>query len=463
MSGVVGRFATPFVCLLTLGFSGCGYFELPAARNVVLISIDSLRADHLSAYGYRRQTSPNIDALAAEGVLVETAVSTTSWTLPSHASMLTGLYPQMHAVRTGRQRISSEAVLLSERLQANGFSTYGLVSGPYLGSKFGFAQGFDIYDDKTIHYRNVTSSHQGVTSPKLHRRLIEILDGLDPQNPFFLFVHYWDVHYDYTPPPPYDTLFDSEYDGPVTGENFIFDDAVAPDMAARDLQHVIALYDGEIALTDHYLGELFSELRQRGLYDDTLVVLTSDHGDEFFDHGEKGHGKNLYGSTLNIPLIFKLPGGRKAGRKLKGPVSLVDLPPTVLDAVGAEIPNGLNGSSLWLGLRDLGLPGFMQRGDDPFTRFLFADLAECCNAVMRGSWKYQRRDDGEGEELFATDRDPSEQSNVIAEGLQTGDQLRAALDSWQQRVAQAKEGLDGETAEIDDDLENTLRALGYLD
>lgn len=169
--------------------------------NVVLISIDSLRADHLGTYGYERETSPNIDALAAAGVVFENTVSSSTWTLPAHMSMLSSLNSRVHGVITDGKRLTDAATLVSEVFQRNGWRTAAVVGGPYLSRRFGFAQGFEVYDDETISFANQQVSHAGRTSLKTHQRALELLDDFGT-DPFFLFLHYWDVHYDYTPPTP---------------------------------------------------------------------------------------------------------------------------------------------------------------------------------------------------------------------------------------------------------------------
>ena len=314
-------------CVLGLVPISCA--PAPDRPHIVLISIDSLRPDRLGLYGHSRDTSPNLDQLASESVVFENAYSTTSWTLPSHVSMLTGLYPEVHGVIEGKQRVGEEALLLSEVLQPFGYQTLGVVAGPYLRTRFGFNQGWDDYDDYTIRIRGKRATTQGSVTPVQHRRIVEVLDSLEPR-PFFLFLHYWDVHYDYNPPEPWRSRFDPDYEGDLDVSFFTSNERIHPEMDPRDLHHVLSLYDGEIAFTDHYIGLLFDELRRRDLYEDTWIIVTSDHGDEFFEHGQKGHRANLFNTTLKVPLIIKFPDSRWGGRRVDEPVSLVDIYGTVL-------------------------------------------------------------------------------------------------------------------------------------
>jgi arylsulfatase A-like enzyme len=347
----------------------CGPAEKP---NFILISIDSLRADHVGAYGYSRATTPHIDALAEESIVFENAVSTTSWTLPAHISMLTSRFSEAHGVTAAGDSLADSAITLPEILQENGYATAAVVSGPFLNRRFGFSQGFDIYDDETVSFAEINDSHQGITSPLTHERALEILNHVAGE-PFFLFLHYWDVHYDYAPPPPFDEMFDPDYSGSVSGNGFIRNDEIHRGMDPRDLEHVVALYDGEIAFTDSYLGELFAELKRLELWDNTLIVLTSDHGDEFFEHGNKGHRNTLYGELLDVPLIVKLPQQRRSGERLGNLAGIVDIAPTMLEVAGLPPLAGANGESL-LNRMDGSLDRAGDNTEEPAGRVYFADV-----------------------------------------------------------------------------------------
>jgi arylsulfatase A-like enzyme len=339
---LAGISAAPFLFFLS---DAIGQEQPP---NVILISIDSLRADHLGCYGYPKPTSPNIDALANESVMFTNAISTTTWTLPAHISMLTSLYPEVHQVINDGNKLSDKAVVplnkggqgvvCAETMKEAGYLTAGFVSGPYLSSKFGYNQGFDLYDDYTINYSSNEESHRGITSPKIHQQVTKWLEQ-NYCSPLFLFIHYWDVHYDYTPPPPFDTMFDPDYTGTITGQDYEGNELINPQMPERDLEHIIALYDGEIAFTDSYIGKLMTYLKELDIYENTMVILTSDHGDEFFEHVCKGHRNNLFDETLKVPLIIKFPSGKEnpfaslspSRTRINQQVSIIDIVPTFLD------------------------------------------------------------------------------------------------------------------------------------
>lgn len=372
---VAGGAAAVAVCALGLGWSLGGSADAAAGTtsgdakplapgyNVVLISIDSLRADHLGSYGYDRDTSPAIDTLAEQGVRFGRAASVTSWTLPSHMSLLTGRSMLGHGVVTDDRSLTTDVPTLAEQFSKLGYQTHAIVSAPYLNSRYGFARGFDQYDDKTIYFETNEDSYKSVTGPRLVDTAISFVEARASASPFFLFLHFWDAHYDYAPTPPYDTMFDPDYEGDVTGENFYFDRSINPDMNPRDLEHILALYDGEIRLIDDQIARLRTALAAKGLADNTVFVVTADHGDEFFEHGEKGHHRTLYEEVLWIPLVVNVPGTRRDRSVIDEQVSLIDIAPTLLSLVGGEPLEGVEGrdlSPLWTGKPSAARPAYAE-------------------------------------------------------------------------------------------------------
>jgi arylsulfatase A-like enzyme len=426
--------------------------------NVILVSIDSLRADHLGSYGYGRDTSPNIDALAAEGVLFERATAQAPWTLPSHASMLTSLYSRTHQADDPRKRLPGTQPTLASTLRESGHSTHAIVSGTFMWAHFGLAKGFDSYDDSIIQSSH-QANHEAITSPEIHQRVRGLLDR--EEEPFFFFLHYWDVHYDFVPPPPYDTLFDPDYEGSIDSSQFIQNPAIRPEMDPRDLQHVIALYDGEVAWVDSWLGKLVNELKERGLYDRTVIVLTSDHGDEFFEHGEKGHQHSLYEELLHVPLIIRIPGLAE-GKRIAERVELIDIMPTLLELTGAPAAPGMQGRSL--------LP--LIRGEPWVARASFAETTKGRKnrleseksqiwAVYKGEQKLILFDaDRYPAELFDLSKDGGEQRNLSAGEAEMRRALAGDLERWLQRTPTSPGAAAGE---LDDAMRRQLEALGYLD
>ena len=331
--------------------ASCGS-EVPQPRGVLLISIDSLRADHLSCYGYQSATAPGIDTspvidarLAAEGTLFDAAISTTSWTVPAHMAMLSGQPDRVHGVIEPTSRLPQGRTLLAQTFQGAGWQTAGFYSGPNLDPWFGFGRGFDTYVDCTS--VGVDASKFGATDAEGRRALREMEEaghrghtgpqvadefeawlGATNDAPFFAFVHLWDVHYAYEPPPEFD-VFNPGYTGAQKGVGV--PQLKLDGMDPADAAHIVALYDGEIRFTDHTVGRLLDALEARGLLDDTLVILTSDHGEEFGEHGRFGHNKTLYDEVVHVPLILRWPGQVPANARVAEQVSLVGLAPTILE------------------------------------------------------------------------------------------------------------------------------------
>ena len=319
-----------------------------ARPNVLLVSIDSLRADHVGAYGHAKDTTPTIDALARDGALCEWAITSAPWTIPAHATLLSGLPPEVHGVTSYTRRLAPEAVTLAEALHDAGWDTAAFVSGPTVSARHGFDQGFASFDE-TVADQLGGKAHQGATSPAvvaLVEKFLQRWSDDGRERPFFVFLHLWDVHYDYTPPPPYDRMFDPGYEGDLTADDYLRNPRIRRGMDARDLDHVRALYDGEIRFTDDHLGKVVARLRALGVLDDTIVVVTSDHGDEFFEHGLKGHAVSVFDEVLHVPLVIRYPRRVAAGLRVTPQVRLMDVPATILGLAGVRAPQGFGAPGL---------------------------------------------------------------------------------------------------------------------
>ena len=373
------------LCLAALLVVGVGCSEPVRDRpNVILISLDTLRADRLSCYGHERETSPRLDAFAREGVLCEEAVSTSSWTLPSHWSMLTGLPISVHGVcdeqlwnrrpAEGELVLPSRGRFLSEELSDAGYDTAGFYSWIYLEEKFGLGPGFDVYErhglfgwdhprikaradaarlledpaEQAAVGRALQAEHPELfdigrpTAPEVVDRSLEWLRAEvaeDDGQPLFLFMHLFDVHDPYTPPAPYYEKFDPDYEGPIDGREITGEKSlVHKDMPARDLEHLLALYDGGISWIDSEVGRVLDALDELGLAEDTLVIISSDHGEEFFEHGRKTHRKQLHRESVHVPLMMRWPGQLPEDVRIAGPTGIVDIAPTILSAAGLPAP-----------------------------------------------------------------------------------------------------------------------------
>jgi arylsulfatase A-like enzyme len=379
----------------------------PATRqslNVILISIDSLRADHVGAYGYGKPTTPAFDAFAASGVLFENSYATSPWTLPSHASMLTGLYPDAHFAYNNDSYLSDNLDLAGERFAAGGYDTHAIVCAPFLREVYNLDQGFRNYDDD-IARTGRPDVREIKTSAKVTKKAINYLKRrvADPQ-PFFLLLHYWDVHYDYNPPDDYAAMFDPDYRGDIDGMHISKRKDIVAGMNPRDLQHLVALYDGEIRYTDDHLAKLLAYLEESGLAKDTAIIITSDHGEEFLEHGSTGHTFTCFEELVRVPLAMRVPGVTQPGARFAQRVENVDLFPTMLAM--ADLPaagHKLHGFDLLALIRD---------GRAPEREAIF------CETRMGRRWGW-RTENGIWRSLLAADntkvhvfREPKKKTEV---------------------------------------------------
>ncbi len=404
--------------------------------NVIIIGIDTLRPDHMGCYGYQREVSPNIDELANRGVLFEDVVSQSPWTLPSFATALTSLYPTQHGAGSLEThsggaygtRLSTSFPPLAMMLLKRGYSTGAVINAPALAPELGVDRGFESY----------------LTVPRWKKRRADettrdVLAWIDAnrEGPFFMFAHYFDPHLDYEPPPPYDEAFDTGYTGTIGGvftrETYgKMEDVLTrkddPE-AEREWDHVRALYDGEILFTDKAVGALLEGLEQRGLSDNTLIVLMGDHGEEFFDHGGFEHGHTLYDELIKVPLMFSLPGRLPEGKRIEDQVRTLDLLPTVLDILGIRAWTHLEGVSLMPLITG---KGELEHGGAHLLPAGFA-YTECMlygtekKSVTAYPWKLIYDTVTREECLFDLAHDPKELKNVVSEDPATRDLLEEVL------------------------------------
>ncbi len=448
--------------------SGVGGKPLAGLPNIVLITVESLRADHVRGYGYDRPTTPNIDALATVGVTFTDAHAVTSWTLPSHTSLFTGLYPGGHQVITHLQRLHDSCSTVAEVLRDRGYQTAAVVSGPFLRRTYNLHQGFELYEESPAAYAN-SEAHDDITNPRMEQAITRFLrEQRDPRRPFFLFAYFWDPHYDYIPPPPFDRAFLPEDAQALDLTRYETSDTVNPNITPAQLAYVVSQYDGEIACTDATLGRLWELLRSLDSWDDTAIILTADHGEEFFERGEKGHQHNLHVESVRVLLVLKLPGPARVGSRDARLVSLIDVMPTIAELADARLTGPVQGRSL------LGLP---RTNDQPIFFELTTtwsipsadggtgptNLSEHSTAVRRGRHKYIVRDLPARKLLYDVVADPSEQSPLDDSAGPMVDDLAVLLDRFGQdmRLIAAKVGA-AESVSLTPQEEERLRALGYI-
>jgi arylsulfatase A-like enzyme len=397
-----------WVVLAGLLLSGCAPEE--KVSGIVLISIDTLRADHLGCYGYSRETSPFLDQLAARGARFEQAISPSSWTLPSHASMLTGLYPSSHRAVDATSSIAPSAVTVAELLQGEGFATGAVVTSWFVSANYGFHRGFDWFQDldQTPHEK----ADETVDARQVIDLAAEWLEARADQR-FFLFLHLYDTHYAYNPPHPYRDLFATDYKGPRRKYRRYKHYKRKPPTAER-LAFEMSMYDGEIRYVDDQLARLYGILDGLGLQENTVIMVTSDHGEEFGERGSWGHGHTLFEEQVHVPLLVTGPG-IEGQQTIAAQVGLVDLPPTLLELVGLPSPEGMHGRSLAPLLRGQVAESRSAAANSRPALLETSRFDTNLIGLRRRGWKLLL-DFGTGQEsLFDLPTDPGEKQNLAAD------------------------------------------------
>jgi arylsulfatase A-like enzyme len=443
--------------------AACGRSRAPP--NVILVSIDTLRADHLGCYGYGEPTSPWIDGLASRGVLFTRAFSQASWTLPSHASMLTSRYPSSHGVETPNRTLPDSIPLLSEVLAENGYSTAAFVTWVFVSKEYGFARGFDTFTEllPPKDARGAGTKHS-VKAADFADMVGEWAHEV-PTEPFFLFLHLFDPHLSYSPPLSDARLFDPDVEDTKHGNYGAVKPFIkglnpeGPTMPATEVERVAALYDGEIHYTDTQLGRLFGVLEDAGLMDDTLVVLTSDHGEELGEHGSmEGHQWTVYEETTHVPLLIRLPDEGPAGLELDPIVQSIDIAPTILDVLGIDPPSGFQGRSLLPAIRGEALderPAFSSTrrfGRKDSVRTDRYKLILTHPSPRRGGPTEQQL------ELYDLAQDPGEQTNVYEDFSGPGPKLLQVL---RDRLASERRAASAKRPDLSAESQRRLQSLGY--
>jgi arylsulfatase A-like enzyme len=422
-----------------------------APRGVLLVALDTLRADHLGLYGYGRDTSPEIDRFARGAVVFQRALSSSPNTPPAMASLLTSLYPGRHGFTGNGDRLPSELPTLAEAMAAHGHRTGAFVDGGYLRERFGLGRGFEVYDDAA----------GGIA--RIWPRARAWLEAEDDR-PFFLFLHCYDIHAPYAPPPPFRGMF---HERPYTGDfvpTLANLDAVFRGERSLDdeaMAHIRARYDEGIRYTDDRLGAILRELEAGGVLSDTLVVITSDHGEEFGEHGSVLHWQLYHGPNLRVPLVVRMPGARDAEpRRVERTVQLIDLAPTILDLVGAPPLAGAQGRSLAPLLRRASAvsPAADAPGEASAYAWWSDPQALPLRSVVRGRHQllFSEAAPG-GEQLFDVVADPLAQVDLA--GSQPGRVAEMRADAM--RVMRANRGDPAPREDLDAETREALRALGY--
>ena len=457
-----------FACLMIAVSANA---EGPGPPNVLLLTVDTLRADHLGAYGSKDARTPNMDELAAEGMLFERASTPMPLTRPAHFSIFTSLYPREHGVLNNTMNLPAANETLAERLRDAGYRTGAFVAVRLLSEEAGAAQGFATF-------RGVEANRNHRNARKVVTEALDWLREQPKQTPFFLWVHLFDPHLPYRPPPKFQRGLDPQLAHELPGLSWDRLIRIAKshegDIPSKVLQHALSLYRGEVEFTDHWVGQLLTGVeRVRGL-EDTIVAFTADHG-ECFDHGVYfEHADCLYEGAIRIPMILRHPASFPAGRRWRGRVSSIDLAPTLLKAAGLSVPEQFSGRAIQDLVeddeRDVLLQYPFYEKEDARQRILKLEVIQSVAGeplvptvldqekvgLVGRHWKYLRSQNDE--KLYDHRSDPAEEKNLSGSREQIRSDLDGKLDALLDRHALTV--LDPE--QINPQLRATLEALGYL-
>lgn len=423
-----------FIILITAGlvlFDNLRDTSPKKIDNVILISLDTFRADFLSCYGYPRNTTPNIDAIAAKGILFENVISPVPMTLPSHTSMFTGMIPPAHGVHDNMLYKADESLLtLAEILKANGFATAAVLAAEVLDPSFGLDQGFDDYYAPKV----LTAADVQRPGNEINHIAMDWLDKHKDER-FFLFLHYFDTHYPYTPPEPFKSSFLTDPQADVSSPEYIRD-----------------LYAAEAAFADHCIGQIVNKLKKLKLYDSSLIVIVGDHGEMLHEHGELTHAYWIYQSAIKVPLIIKLPGRKKA-KRITRIAGIIDVVPTVCSLLGIEPPSNIQGYDL--------TPYF---DDQPAgERFLYCESLTATKyqgnsllGVVSDNYKYIQTT---RPELYDIVNDPAESNNLASDKPQLA---RIMQDRLKRILEDTHSTPKTNQAQFSQGIRDNLESLGYV-
>jgi len=448
-----------------------------AQPNLVLIVIDTLRADHLGTYGYERATSPHIDGLAKRGLVFAHALAVSSWTKPSVASLFTSRYPSEHGAISFERDLPSTVPTLAETLREAGYRTVG-VSGNFVhvAERTGFARGFDAFETLVFEVAGPASEMllampgedgeldylRAPTGSEVNRRVLDLLPAADA-GPIFLYVHYMEPHPGYEPPEPQRSAFVTDAaaharGAPATAKYLSDLAARAADLEPGERQRLIDLYDAEIATVDAAVGELVQKLEDGGYMENAVIAVTSDHGEEFGEHGGWFHGLTLFGECLRIPIVLYDARRDERGVRREEPVDLLDLPTTLLALARVPPPPSMHGRDLLAAeppARDL----VAELHRDPVFEDHVRPRVQRL-ALTRWPWKAIAGFDG-SRSFYRLDRDPEERRPLREGAGEVPSELLAVVSDLERSLARAEPGSDAPP--VDPETRAGLRALGYAE
>lgn len=453
------KYFIPLSVIFIFFFAGCSNQNRAKDNfNIVLITIDTLRADHLSCYGYERATSPHIDTIAQQGILFKNVIAPSSWTAPSMVSLFTSTYPINHGVIHGldfmkkkgfsQEVFSENLTTLPATLKKQGYTTFGVSSNHTLTAEFGFARGFDYFN--YVNWQSADLINEIVYSWE---------EKINKASRFFLWVHYIDPHYPYHPQSPWIEHYSSRNATDIAQLSRMPQGALVrtAEKNPEILSTILALYDSEINYVDSHVGQLIKKFE---LDKNTLLIITSDHGEQFLEHGRIGHAINLHKEELHIPLIIKFPDVSKM-QSIERQASLLDIMPTILQAVNTDQPEQIIGRPL---MENEGLVSYIQETllSTKAAVYNFAELDSTATlkAIISPRWKYVYNYKNKSEQLYNIISDSSERNNLAVRYGKQGKHLKEQLLQW---VSQAKQYPPKNLFfQLSREEKEKLETLGYL-
>ncbi len=450
--------------------------SLSNKQNVILIVLDTVRADHLSCYGYEQPTTPNLDKFNVDDALkFNKSYSTSNWTLPGHASIFTGKYPISHGAHfpPAESNIDLNAfplidneLTLAEILRSHGYQTVGVSANTiFVNKEYGLNQGFNYWYSKSpfkyepvvwtvlrnLHhcFQYIEAADPYFSANKINNIVYKWLNDEYKNQPFFMFINYMDAHIPYIPPSPYKYMFKGRKKIPL-GVDIPGIEKGEKTISQPEKEHIRSLYDGEIAYLDHHLGMLFKRLKSMNLYKDSIIIVTSDHGEELGEHGLVDHGHHLYEPEIKIPILIKLNNNTEMDKNLikkDRPVQNMDIFPTVLDLLNIEIPDNNQGVSLF------------SKKEHPIISECYGALNRDLTSIIKNNYKYIYSSNGD-DKLFDLSNDKNEKNNIIHSYPEIASLERSEIFKWKKEIP--KKILLENFRKLDSEMLKRLKTLGYI-
>ena len=448
----------------------------PIARHVIFISLDTTRPDHIGCYGNPWISTPHLDRLAVESILFTQYMTVVPTTLPSHTSLFTGKYPHRHGNPQNGYMVNRENVMLTEILKNAGYRTLGFIGSFALDSRFDFSQGFDYYDEAYEHFvgEGKLTEHER-SAQSVTQSVISYIKAMPPEHSLFLFVHYFDPHKPFEPPAPYDSMYrwegaDTSFSSECTTASYACPHSLSDDHWQLSKKAALG-YAGEISYMDHHLGDLLAFLKNQGILDDSMLVVTSDHGENFWEHMPYfHHGTSTYQTSMHAVCMIRLPAAAHGGTVVNKPLSSIDILPTLLKYLNLPVPDGIDGHAFDLNNCAESIGDRLVYGAATLTSpwkvpavssgWQHTNKARC---VRSGNLVYIQTPYTSSEELYDLSSDAYEQKNLLRSPsphiASVAPELKKKLEAW----AASADPLESfpEKTKREETVEK-LKALGYM-